>query len=151
MKQTIITKIQKVEEAKAELLYMVGNSKLRRSTRTLYDNEVLLFKGIRLAVKFNEEGKAYKVNKIGIYDKGVRQDDSGRMEKIGFQTDNGIEDVEELEQLDIPKKEEPKQDGVVKHEKFEQIKTLVDAEIPVYLYGPAGSGKNHVLQQIAEE
>jgi len=42
-------------------------------------------------------------------------------------------------------------DKKVKHSKFEQIKLCVENEIPVYLYGPAGSGKNHTLQQIAEE
>lgn len=39
----------------------------------------------------------------------------------------------------------------VKHEKFEQIKTCVELNIPVYLAGPAGSGKNHTLEQIAKE
>ena len=39
----------------------------------------------------------------------------------------------------------------VKHSKYEQIKTCVNADIPVYLYGPAGSGKNHTLQQIATD
>lgn len=39
----------------------------------------------------------------------------------------------------------------VKHEKFLQIKTCVENNIPVYLVGPAGSGKNHTLEQIAEE
>lgn len=42
-------------------------------------------------------------------------------------------------------------DKPIKHQKFEQIKLCVENEIPVYLYGPAGSGKNHTLQQIAEE
>lgn len=39
----------------------------------------------------------------------------------------------------------------VKHKQFEKIKMCVENNIPVYLYGPAGSGKNHVLKQIAEE
>jgi len=38
----------------------------------------------------------------------------------------------------------------VKHAKYQQILTCVSVDIPVYLYGPAGSGKNHTLQQIAE-
>jgi MoxR-like ATPase len=41
--------------------------------------------------------------------------------------------------------------GEVKHEKFEQIKTCVENNIPVFLLGPAGSGKNHTLEQIAKE
>ena len=39
----------------------------------------------------------------------------------------------------------------VKHEKFEMIKTCIENNIPVYLAGPAGSGKNHTLEQIAKE
>ena len=42
------------------------------------------------------------------------------------------------------------EEGEVRHEKYQQILTCVSADIPVYLYGPAGSGKNHTLQQIAE-
>lgn len=39
----------------------------------------------------------------------------------------------------------------VKHEKFGLIKTCIESKIPVYLAGPAGSGKNHTLEQIANE
>lgn len=41
-------------------------------------------------------------------------------------------------------------DGKVFHNKFHQIKTCIENSIPVYLAGPAGSGKNHTLEQIAE-
>ena len=46
---------------------------------------------------------------------------------------------------------EAKNDGVVKHEKYEQIKTCLECNIPVYLAGPAGSGKNFTVEQIADE
>jgi hypothetical protein len=39
----------------------------------------------------------------------------------------------------------------VHHEKFLQIKTCIENNIPVYLVGPAGSGKNHTLEQIAKD
>lgn len=42
-------------------------------------------------------------------------------------------------------------DGEVRHEEFDTIIACVEAGIPVYLHGPAGSGKNHTLQQIADE
>lgn len=38
-----------------------------------------------------------------------------------------------------------------KHEKHEMIKGCIQADIPVYLVGDAGTGKNYTLQQIAEE
>lgn len=43
------------------------------------------------------------------------------------------------------------QDGIVHHEKYETIKTCMVNNIPVYLAGPAGSGKNHTVEQIADE
>lgn len=65
-------------------------------------------------------------------------------------------------ELDIPKvnvkKEEQKKeenkleeavDEEVKHEQYETIKTCIENNIPVYLAGPAGSGKNHTLEQIS--
>jgi hypothetical protein len=51
----------------------------------------------------------------------------------------------------IVEKIEVVDDGVVRHEKFDQIKACIDANIPVYLVGPAGSGKNHTLEQIAND
>lgn len=43
-----------------------------------------------------------------------------------------------------------KDSGEVFHSKFEMIKTCVENKIPVYLAGPAGSGKNHTLEQVAK-
>lgn len=42
-------------------------------------------------------------------------------------------------------------EGNVKHEKYNMIKTCLDCGIPVYLAGPAGSGKNFTVEQIAKE
>lgn len=39
----------------------------------------------------------------------------------------------------------------VHHAKYDQIKTCLECKIPVYLAGPAGSGKNHTIEQIAKE
>lgn len=44
-----------------------------------------------------------------------------------------------------------KDSGEVFHSKFGMIKTCVENKIPVYLAGPAGSGKNHTLEQIAKQ
>lgn len=40
-------------------------------------------------------------------------------------------------------------DGVIRHSKYNQIKTCIDNDIPVYLVGEAGTGKNYTLQEIA--
>lgn len=56
---------------------------------------------------------------------------------------------------DIPQEPpKPKYDfvsGVVHHSEYETIKACLECAIPVYLAGPAGSGKNHTVEQIAEE
>lgn len=44
-----------------------------------------------------------------------------------------------------------KNPGEVFHSKFEMIKTCIENKIPVYLAGPAGSGKNHTLEQVAKQ
>ena len=49
------------------------------------------------------------------------------------------------------KKKEKKQDVGVKHDKYNQIKTCLECNIPIYLAGPAGSGKNFTVEQIADE
>ena len=41
--------------------------------------------------------------------------------------------------------------NVVKHSKYDQIKTCISCDIPVYLCGEAGTGKNFTLEQIAAE
>lgn len=54
-------------------------------------------------------------------------------------------------ELEAIKEEKPwKNPGEVFHSKFELIKTCVESDIPIYLAGPAGSGKNHTLEQVAK-
>lgn len=43
------------------------------------------------------------------------------------------------------------ENGEVRHERYEMIKACLECNIPVYLAGPAGSGKNHTVEQIARE
>jgi len=40
---------------------------------------------------------------------------------------------------------------MVKHEKYDLLLQMIQENIPVYLVGPAGSGKNHVLEMIAKD
>lgn len=57
-----------------------------------------------------------------------------------------VEDDEDEEQVEV--KEIPKS---VKHERYNDIFTCIKCGIPVYLAGPAGSGKNYTVEQIAKE
>ncbi len=58
-------------------------------------------------------------------------------------------EVENSKTIEVKKQFESKEK--VKHAKYEQIEMCISNNIPVYLVGPAGSGKNHVLEQIAKE
>lgn len=42
-------------------------------------------------------------------------------------------------------------DGPVFHKAYNDIKTCLETNIPVYLAGPAGAGKNYTVEQIAKE
>lgn len=65
---------------------------------------------------------------------------------------NTIELKESLKGIEIPKFEVPyEQTEQIRHEQYEKIYLCVKNDIPVYLVGPAGSGKNHVLEQIAKD
>lgn len=59
----------------------------------------------------------------------------------------------EMEQKDVeaPKIEWKQPDGEIHHEQYETIKMCLESNIPVYLAGPAGSGKNHTVEQIFRE
>lgn len=65
-----------------------------------------------------------------------------------------VEEVEEEpteEKVEEPKEEELKLPKKVRHEKYETIRACLDSNIPIYLAGPAGSGKNYTVEQIARE
>lgn len=53
--------------------------------------------------------------------------------------ENVIEQAQEVEQ------------GEIKHAQYDTIKTCLECNIPVYLGGPAGAGKNYTVEQIAKE
>lgn len=50
----------------------------------------------------------------------------------------------------IPAPTRAKIDGEIYHKEFDKVVKFVEAGVPVYLYGPAGSGKNHICEQIAK-
>lgn len=52
---------------------------------------------------------------------------------------------------EVPAPEFKASSGVVRHAMYNDIKTCLAANIPVYLAGPAGSGKNFTVEQIAKE
>ena len=64
----------------------------------------------------------------------------------GSQTSlNGVT-MSELQNIVAPISNEP-----IKHEMFDAVCTILKEECSVYLFGPAGTGKNVLCQQVAEE
>ena len=59
-------------------------------------------------------------------------------------------EIAKKEREEVLEKPVWKDPGEVFHSKFDMIKTCVENKIPVYLAGPAGSGKNHTLEQVAK-
>ena len=54
--------------------------------------------------------------------------------------------------VEVQKVEEVKEKtGTPNHKEYETIKICIENKIPVYLAGPAGSGKNFTLEQIAKD
>ena len=66
-------------------------------------------------------------------------------------TDGDIEVEVEHQGRKIELNFEKTPEGKVRHAKYGQIKTCIDNDIPVYLVGEAGTGKNFTLQEIATD
>lgn len=112
--------------------------------------------GILYWYKFNEQGIGTQYKEPENFRAEDRTTDelrkSGRKDKEVV--DGSVElRIPEVKKPEPIKKEEPKEDWSkdVKHEKFEMIKACIENDIPVYLAGPAGSGKNYTLEQISWE
>lgn len=107
--------------------------------------------------KFNEQGDGTQYKEPENFRAETRTTDELRKsgEKKSKVVGGGIElRIPEVKKETEPiKVEEPKEDWnkEVKHSKFEMIKACIDNDIPVYLAGPAGSGKNYTLEQISWE
>ena len=112
--------------------------------------------GILYWYKFNEQGIGTQYKEPENFRAEYRTTDelrkAGRKDKavVGGSVELRIPEVKKPEPI---KKEEPKEDWnkEVKHSKFEMIKACIENDIPVYLAGPAGSGKNYTLEQISWE
>ena len=64
---------------------------------------------------------------------------------------NNIRIEMEHKEIEAPKVEWQQPAGEIHHEQYETIKMCLESNIPVYLTGPAGSGKNHTVEQICRE
>ena len=113
--------------------------------------------GILYWYKFNEQGIGTQYKEPENFRAEDRTTDelrrTGRKDKAVV--DGSVElRIPEVKKPEPIKREEPKEEEdskEVKHSKFEMIKACIENDIPVYLAGPAGSGKNYTLEQISWE
>lgn len=64
--------------------------------------------------------------------------------------DAGVRETKSETPVNPQKKREPKKPEGIQHERFETVLKFVQADEPVYLTGPAGSGKNVLCKQVAD-
>ena len=68
---------------------------------------------------------------------------------------NALESIPKFEtrtvEVDFNPPKKPTDPNKIRHREYETIKTCIEQDIPVYLVGDAGTGKNHTLQEIAED
>lgn len=166
MKTRNIISVKKVDnKAVCEIKTDFGTVTVKRTfrkhtkeIRELQKHGIYCFEiqGILYWYKFNEQGIGTQYKEPENFRAEDRTTDelrrAGRKDKAVV--DGSVElRIPEVKKPEPIKKEEPKEDWnkEVKHSKFEMIKACIENDIPVYLAGPAGSGKNYTLEQISWE
>ena len=124
-----------------------GSDKQFTYVRKAYDNSTVI-DGCRIYFDSN-----YQVTNIEreYETKGVKKMSTAK--QVGT-TSSKIKNELEGKGIEIPKiipQVETSKGDEVHHDRYEEIKTCLECGIPVYLAGPAGSGKNHTVEQIAKE
>lgn len=94
----------------------------------------------------NENGKEKFANII-MLPEDANEKQEARKREINF---GGKEEIE-AEEVVEEDEEVAEETGTPKHSQYETIKTCISLDIPVYLVGEAGTGKNHTLQEIASD
>lgn len=98
-----------------------------------------------------ESNANFKVNKAED-DTEDKAEDKQEALDVDLEQDVDTEpEIKQEEQSEEPKENELKLPKKIRHEKYSMIKACLEANIPIYLAGPAGSGKNFTVEQIARE
>jgi hypothetical protein len=140
-----IEKANKVGYIVAEVKFN-DSSKIYTYVRKAYNNRFIID---GTAVDFDANYNVTNVEKL--YEtKGVKKTDTSNIGK----TVEKIKEEMKANEIEVPKNvpiPNVETKGEIHHEKYDQIKACLECGIPVYLAGPAGSGKNHTVEQIAKE
>ena len=90
----------------------------------------------------------FDLTTMNVIDQKVIYETKGVKKTSTYIGSKRIKEVKPLEKKTVNVENNNKE---VKHEKYDQIKTCLECNIPIYLAGPAGSGKNFTVEQIAKE
>lgn len=158
--QMVNINVTKIEKGfKDQTAYMLvtfdGNSKeysyIRKYNVDDNNNYFSIVSGCR--VTFTPEFKLIGITReydvAGVKKRSTAKQVSSTSDKI--RTEIQAKEIEMPKvQVQIPEVETETK-GEIHHEQYETIKACLESNIPVYLAGPAGSGKNHTVEQIAKE
>jgi len=102
--------------------------------------------------KENKEGANVEIEQLKILNKSQEYRIN---ELLKSNNDNHTKEMQELKELLQAKTKEIEalkkgENNEVRHEKFDDIVTLLGLKMAVYLYGPAGTGKSNLAKQIAK-
>lgn len=149
-----IQKVEKIEDNYLRVFVDTGKSFKRRykenkrgkfegrTTFNMWDN-VYSFITFENWTEVITEFIKYEGRYTEIYKKSEKEvKDASVVKDVEQELPDLIPEIDEIEEF---------REGPIKHEKFNSIKCCVENNVPVYLVGPAGSGKNYTLEQIAEE
>lgn len=129
------------------LVYEASNGKSYSYKRKMYTQ-----KRGNLVVHDNKIYRIGQFSQFGRTTEMVFIRNARNSEAIKSETEGELPEIDEEtkteEPAEVPVAWEEKE---VFHEKFQMIKACIENNIPVYLAGPAGSGKNHTLEQIAKQ
>jgi len=121
-----------------------GSDKEYTYIRKAYKNTIVI-DGCRIYFNAN-----YQVEKVEreYETKGVKK--MSTVKQVGT-TSAKIKNEIESKDIELHKVQIPEVKGEVRHDRYDEIKCCLECGIPVYLVGPAGSGKNYTVEQIANE
>lgn len=147
-------KLQRIESIQKSYKYegycFIKTSDGKIHKRKCYDRKTGAFKG-RTLVNLDTDIFSFVWNdptNIASYATDIQYVGNYKSVK---EAETAVEVEETEQQINQPVIIATNENGEIKHEKYNMIKTCIQENIPVYLVGPAGSGKNHTLEQIAWE
>ena len=137
-----IKSIVKNPEKKFYVDVMFENDENIYTRRTYKEKE---FDGRIYSFVFSGVKIFFDLTTMNVIDQKVIYETKGIKKTSTYISYKRIKEIKPLEKKVVNVENNNKE---VKHEKYDQIKTCLECNIPIYLAGPAGSGKNLQLNKL---